>query len=81
LDRLAKACGVVWEKNALRHSCMSHRLAETQDEGKVVLEHGTSVKMLRKFYDDPKTPAQAKAWYSITPDDGIIPLPLQFLKA
>lgn len=37
-----KAKKVKWKKNALRHSFISYRVAETQDVPKVALEAGNS---------------------------------------
>ncbi len=79
IERLKKLTGHVWNPNLLRHSSMSYRMAIVKNEAQVVYEHGTSTKMLRRFYDDPKHETEAKAWYAVLPDDKIVPLPLEFL--
>lgn len=57
-----------WKANALRHSFISYRLAEVQDVGKVALEAGNSAQMIFAHYRELVKPAQAKAWFSVTPE-------------
>jgi len=56
-----------WKHNALRHSFISYRVAETQDVAKVSLEAGNSPQMIFKHYRELVRPAEAKAWFAIVP--------------
>ena len=56
-----------WKHNALRHSFISYRVAETQDVAKVSLEAGNSPQMIFKHYRELVRPADAKTWFSIAP--------------
>ena len=42
IEKLAKASGVKWKRNALRHSFGSYRMEQTKNEGQVALEMGNS---------------------------------------
>ena len=57
-----------WKHNALRHSFISYRVAETQDVAKVSLEAGNSPQMIFKHYRELVQPKEAKAWFSIKPE-------------
>ena len=61
----------LWKHNALRHSFISYRIADVQDVAKVALEAGNSPQMIFKHYRELVTPKEAKAWFSITPEDGM----------
>lgn len=67
INRLAERAGVKWKHNALRHSFISYRVAETQSIPQVSLEAGNSVKMINKHYRELVTPDEAKTWFGITP--------------
>jgi len=56
-----------WKHNALRHSFISYRVAQTQDVAKVSLEAGNSPQMIFKHYRELVRPQAAKEWFSITP--------------
>ena len=56
-----------WKHNALRHSFISYRVAETQDVAKVSLEAGNSPQMIFKHYRELVQPKEAKAWFEIKP--------------
>ncbi len=56
-----------WKHNALRHSFISYRVAETLDVAKVSLEAGNSPQMIFKHYRELVRPAEAKAWFAIVP--------------
>jgi len=56
-----------WKHNALRHSFISYRVAETQDVAKVSLEAGNSPQMIFQHYRELVQPDAAKAWFSIMP--------------
>jgi integrase len=57
-----------WKQNALRHSFISHRLAEIQDVNRVALEAGNSPQMLFRHYRELVTPGQAASWFAISPN-------------
>ena len=59
-----------WRQNALRHSFISYRVAETGDVPRTALEAGNSPKMIFRHYREVVDEESAKAWFSITPPDG-----------
>ena len=56
-----------WKHNALRHSFISYRVAETQDVAKVSLEAGNLPQMIFKHYRELVRPAEVKAWFALAP--------------
>ena len=56
-----------WRKNALRHSFISYRLAETQNAHQVAIEAGNSENIIFKNYRELVTEEEANAWFSIFP--------------
>jgi len=58
----------VWKQNALRHSFISYRLAENPNMAEVSLESGTSPQMVHRHYKALVNVAEAKEWFSITPE-------------
>ncbi len=71
----ARAAGLVWRENALRHSFVSYRLAEIQDVAKVALEAGNSPAMIFGHYRELVRPADGKRWFTIRPREGPLPSP------
>lgn len=67
IARLATRAGVEWKHNALRHSFISYRVAQTQDVAKVSLEAGNSPKMIHRHYRELVTPEEAATWFSVSP--------------
>jgi len=65
----AKAAGIRWKHNGLRHSFCSYRLAQIQNAAQVALEAGNSPTMVFRHYRELVKPEQAKAWFSITPSN------------
>ena len=57
-----------WKHNALRHSFISYRVADTSDVPKVALESGNSPAMIFAHYRELVTPADAKSWFAIVPE-------------
>lgn len=55
------------KKNALRHSFISYRVAETNDVPKVALEAGNSPAMIFQHYRELVTPEDALLWFAIAP--------------
>jgi integrase len=68
MEKVTKASGVPWKQNALRHSYISYRLAETRDVNKVALEAGNSPAMIHGHYKALVTPVEAKAWFAVMPE-------------
>ena len=56
-----------WKRNALRHSFINYRVADTKDVAKVSLEAGNSPQMIFNHYRELVRPADAKTWFSIVP--------------
>lgn len=61
------AAPAAWKKNALRHSFISYRVAESKDAAAVALEAGNSPKMIFEHYRELVTPEEAKEWFGILP--------------
>ena len=62
-----------WKKNALRHSFISYRVAQTQNVAQVALEAGNSPQIIFKNYRELVTAKEAGKWFSIKPgEDGKI---------
>lgn len=60
--------GVAWGKNAMRASCVSYRLAETQDLQRTALEAGHTPDVLRSKYQQLTTPDEAARWFAVDPE-------------
>lgn len=59
-----------WRQNALRHSFISYRVAETGDVARTSLEAGNSPKVIFRNYREVVDEEAAKAWFSIMPPEG-----------
>ena len=59
---------VAWRKNALRHSYISYRVAETQNVNQVALECGNSSSVIFSHYRELVRPAESKQWFGILPE-------------
>ena len=59
-----------WKHNALRHSFISYRVAQVQNVAQVALEAGNSPRMVFSNYRELVRPADASAWFSISPAAG-----------
>ena len=57
-----------WKANALRHSFISYRLAETRNAPQVSMEAGNSVAIVNKHYRELVKSPQAKAWFNVRPE-------------
>jgi integrase len=64
---------MVWKKNALRHSCISYRIAECADVARVADESGNSPAIIRTNYLRRVKPARAAEWFGITPVNAVEP--------
>src|ERR1035437_4138560 len=58
-DAAQEIKALAWKHNALRHSFISYRVAETQDVAKVSLEAGNSPQMIFRHYRELVRPADA----------------------
>jgi integrase len=65
----AKAAGMSWKKNALRHSFISYRVALTGDIPQTALEAGNSPSVIRSNYLESVDKKTAQAWFNIRPGD------------
>lgn len=65
-QKIAKKAGLQWKANALRHTCVSARVAETRSIAQVAYECGNSVEVIKRHYLDLMTPSMADAWFSTT---------------
>ena len=59
-----------WRKNALRHSYVSYRVAETGDVARTALEAGNSPEMVFRHYREVVDEEAARKWFSMIPPDG-----------
>jgi integrase len=64
---LAKAAGIAWKHNGLRHSFGTFRLALVQDPAKVAYEMGNSPRMVFRHYRALVTEDEGKRWFAIMP--------------
>jgi len=67
LRQVAEAAGVERKDNALRHTFISVRLAETHNENQVAQEAGTSPSLIHRNYRQLVTLAEAKEWFGVMP--------------
>ena len=65
--KIAAAAGVTWQRNALRHSFVTYRLAQVRNAPQVALEAGHTVTVLHANYAELATAAQAVAWFNVMP--------------
>ena len=72
LRELSTMAKVSWRNNALRHSYISYRVAETGDVNQTALEAGNSPAMIFSNYRELVTPQEAKKWFSIMPPTKVI---------
>jgi integrase len=70
LNKLAakESVGLKWKRNALRHSFISYRVAETQNVAQTALEAGNSPKIIFSNYRELVKPADAVKWFAIEPE-------------
>jgi len=54
--------------NALRHSFISYRVAQTQNVAQVALEAGNSPRVVFSNYRELVRPTDAEKWFGITPE-------------
>ncbi len=59
--------GFEWQRNGLRHSYISYRLAILNDTARVALEAGNSPDVIFAHYRELVTPEAATAWFDVRP--------------
>ena len=59
--------GFKWQKNGLRHSYISYRLAVVHDTARVALEAGNSPEVIFGHYRELVTPEAGNAWFEVAP--------------
>lgn len=64
----AKAAGVRWKPNALRHGYASARFALTGDAGRVAGELGNSAAVVHRHYRELMKSAEAQRWFAVRPE-------------
>ena len=62
-----KAAGIECPANALRHSFISYRCAETGSVDKTAQEAGNSPKIIFQHYRELVSPRDGKAWFAVSP--------------
>lgn len=67
IARIVKRAGVEFKRNALRHSAISYRVAQTGDVPRVADESGNSVQVIRTNYLRRVKPSAAVEWFGIMP--------------
>ena len=56
-----------WPANALRHSCISYKVAIDPNLDRIAYESGNSPETIKKHYNGLASPAQAEKFFSIQP--------------
>ncbi len=64
LPRIVKKAGVIFKKNALRHSGISYRVAQTGDIARVADDSGNSATVIRSNYLRRVKPSVAAEWFA-----------------
>ena len=67
VSQAATAAGVEWKQNALRHSYISYRVAQTQNVAQVSLEAGNTPQIVFSNYRELVRPVEAEKWFGIVP--------------
>lgn len=67
-DTAPEVPAVEWKHNALRHSYISYRVAETADVPRVADEAGNSPGIIRQHYLRRVKPNEAAAWFAVAPE-------------
>ncbi len=73
----AKAAGLKWKANALRHSAASYWFAGCNDAGRVAGYLGNSAAVIHRHYRELVRPADAVKWFSIMPEKPANVLPMR----
>lgn len=69
--RIAKAAGISWTQDLMRHTCASYRLALTRDAVRTSDELGNSVDVLKRHYANRRiSPDEVRRFWRIMPSKG-----------
>ena len=66
--KVAAAAGLKWKHNASRHSFGSYRMAEIKNAYHVAEEMGNSPAIIKKYYFQAVTKAEAAKFWAIRPE-------------
>jgi integrase len=67
LNKAAATAEVDWERNALRHSYGTYRMAQTRNASTVAEEMGNSPNIVRTHYQNLVSPEVAPAYWKVLP--------------
>lgn len=67
IQKLSKAAGVPWKRNALRHSFGSYRMESVKNAGQVSLEMGNSAAVVMAHYFEIVDASAARAYWNLRP--------------
>jgi integrase len=65
--KLARAVGIGWVHNGLRHGFGSYRVAQTRNYPEVAYEMGNSVEVIKRCYDQVVSTSEAERYFKILP--------------
>ena len=68
IQKLSKAAGVPWKRNALRHGFGSYRMQSTKNAGQVSLEMGNSAAVVMAHYFEIVDASAAAAYWNLLPE-------------
>lgn len=68
IEKLEAGAACAWRHNAMRHTCISCRIAESGDVARVADESGNSPTVIRSAYLRRLKPTQAAEWFNIMPE-------------
>ena len=72
----AKAAGIRWKRNAMRHSFASYSFALCNDAGRVAGFCGNSPKVIHRHYKQLCTQADAQKFFEVKPPQTVIAAPV-----
>jgi hypothetical protein len=69
LNKAAATAEVEWERNSLRHSDGTYRMAQTRNASVVAEEMGNSPNIVRTHYQNLVSPEEAPAYWEVFPKE------------
>jgi integrase len=70
LAAVAKAAGVTWSPDMMRHSFGSYHLAHNRNVTETAHQMGSSPRMIRQHYENLPTAKEGAAFFAISPAKG-----------
>lgn len=67
LAAVAKAAGVVWSSDVMRHSFGSYHLAKGRDVTETAHQMGSSPRMIRQHYENLRTAKEGSEYFTVEP--------------